>query len=108
MWFVFPQLRGLGNSPAAHHYGISGRREAAAYLAHPVLGPRLVRCTALVNGHRGRSAERIFGVTDAMKFRSCMTLFAEVAPEEPLFRTALERYFPDGPDPRTLARLATA
>src|SRR3954447_15929466 len=93
MWFVFPQLRGLGHSAMAQHYGLGGIEEARAYLAHPVLGPRLLDCTALVNRVEGRTAHDIFGTPDDMKFRSSMTLFAAARPEEAAFRTALERYF---------------
>jgi len=81
MWFVFPQLRGLGSSPMADRYGIGSLEEARAYLAHPLLGQRLRRCTQLVNSVEGRSAEEIFGYPDYLKFRSCMTLFAAVAGE---------------------------
>jgi len=100
MWFVFPQI-----SPTARAYAISSREEARAYLAHSVLGPRLRESTALVNAVAGRSAERILGGIDAMKFRSSMTLFAEVAPEEPLFRRALEKYFGGEKDRVTLEKL---
>ena len=82
MWFIFPQLRGLGRSATADAFGISGRREAGAYLGHPVLGPRLRECSRLVNLVEGRSAERIFGHPDVLKFRSSMSLFAAVAAEE--------------------------
>jgi len=105
MWFVFPQIAGLGHSPTARAYAISSREEARAYLAHSVLGPRLRESTALVNAVAGRSAERILGGIDAMKFRSSMTLFAEVAPEEPLFRRALEKYFGGEKDRVTLEKL---
>ncbi|MDO9712969.1 DUF1810 domain-containing protein [Paracraurococcus lichenis] len=105
MWFVFPQLRGLGQSAMAQRYGLASLAEAQAYLAHPVLGPRLEDCTALVNAVQGRSAEEILGGVDAMKFRSCMTLFAAVRPGDSPFRTALAQYFEGEPDPRTLAML---
>jgi uncharacterized protein (DUF1810 family) len=105
MWFVFPQLRGLGSSAMAQQYGLASREEARAYLDHPVLGPRLEDCTALVNAVEGRSAEDILGGIDALKFRSCMTLFAAVRPGESVFRSALQRYFGGVPDPRTLALL---
>ena len=105
MWFVFPQLRGLGSSAMAQQYGLASREEARAYLDHPVLGPRLEDCTALVNAVEGRSAEDILGGIDALKFRSCMTLFAAVRPGESVFRSALRRYFGGVPDPRTLALL---
>jgi uncharacterized protein (DUF1810 family) len=106
MWFVFPQIEGLGSSPMARKYAISSRAEAVAYLAHPVLGPRLRECTALVMQTDGRSATEIFGHPDNFKFRSSMTLFAAVAgAEDRLFADALGRFFPAGPDPLTLARL---
>jgi len=105
MWFVFPQLAGLGTSPMAQRYAIRSLAEARAYASHPVLGPRLVECTRLVNGVEGRSAHDIFGSPDELKFRSSMTLFARAAPEEPVFRTALDRYFGGAEDPRTVERL---
>lgn len=105
MWFVFPQLAGLGSSPMARAYAISGLEEARAYLAHPVLGPRLLACTAAVNAVEGRSAHEIFGSPDDLKFRSSMTLFARAAPQEPAFRQALETYYGGQEDPQTLARL---
>ncbi len=92
MWFVFPQPAGLGYSTMSRTYAISGTPEAAAYLRHPVLGPRLRELTAIVNAVQGRAAEQIFGGVDALKFRSCMTLFAAVAPDEPVFRQALDKY----------------
>src|SRR5207237_9829521 len=79
MWFVFPQLKGLGSSATARHYAIGSLEEARAYLAHPVLGPRLRECTGLVNRIEGRSVEAIFGYPDHLKVRSCMTLFARAA-----------------------------
>ena len=105
MWFVFPQLRGLGQSAMARHYGLSGLAEAVAYLAHPQLGPRLLDCTGLVNRIEGASAHAIFGSPDDMKFRSCMTLFAAARPAEPAFGEALRRYYDGQPDPRSLALL---
>jgi uncharacterized protein (DUF1810 family) len=105
MWFVFPQLRGLGSSSMAEKYGIASRAEAEAYLAHPVLGPRLRECTELVNAVQNRSIEEIFGYPDDLKFRSCMTLFSSVTNENDVFRTALDKYFNGEPDPATLGRL---
>jgi uncharacterized protein (DUF1810 family) len=105
MWFVFPQLRGLGHSAMAQHYGFASLAEARAYLAHPVLGRRLRDCTALVNAVQGRSAEQILGGVDALKFRSCMTLFAAAEPGDSVFRTALDRYYGGVEDPGTLALL---
>jgi uncharacterized protein (DUF1810 family) len=111
MWFVFPQLRGLGSSPMAERYGIGSPEEARAYLAHPLLGGRLRRCTQLVNCVEGRSAEEIFGCPDYLKFRSCMTLFAAAAAaapqgaaepaEDSVFSQALTRYFAGEGDPLT-------
>jgi len=106
IWFTFPQLRGLGSSEMAIEYGISSRQEAAAYLAHPVLGPRLRECTRLVNLVQGRAIDQIFGYPDDMKFRSSMTLFASVAPDDQVFKDALQKYFGGAPDPLTLERLA--
>lgn len=105
MWFVFPQLRGLGHSAIARHYGIASRTEAQAYWRHPVLGARLAECTQLMLAVPDRSAHDILGSPDDMKFRSCMTLFNAVSPQEPLLRQALERYFGGLPDPRTLELL---
>lgn len=105
IWFIFPQLKGLGHSANSEFYGISGLAEAAAYFKHPVLGPRLMECVQAVNAVDGRSAEEIFGEIDAMKFRSSMTLFAKAAPEEPAFRQALQKYFHAECDPITLSGL---
>ena len=105
MWFVFPQLAGLGSSPMAQRYAIGSLDEARAYLGHPVLGERLRTCTAAVNRVPGRSAHAIFGSPDDVKFRSSMTLFAAAAPDEPLFAEALATYFGAEPDPLTLAKL---
>ena len=93
MWFVFPQLRGLGRSATALRYGIGSLAEARAYLAHPVLGPRLVECTGLVNKVEGRSVHQIVGSPDDLKFHSSMTLFAAAEPEAPAFREALAKHF---------------
>lgn len=105
MWFVFPQIAGLGHSPMARTYAIPSLEEARAYLSHPILGPRLLECTRLVNGVQGPSAHEIFGSPDDLKFQSCMTLFAQVAPAEPAFREALDTYFAGEADPRTLEHL---
>ena len=105
MWFIFPQLRGLGSSPMADKFGISSRQEAEAYWSHPILGPRLEECTRLVNLMEGRSIEKIFGYPDDLKFRSSMTLFASVAQEEAEFRAALDKYFGGVGDEWTLQRL---
>lgn len=101
IWFVFPQLTGLGRSDMSRFYAISSLDEARAYLAHPVLGPRLRECARTVLAIRDRTADAIFGSIDAMKVRSSMTLFARAAPDEDLFREVLERYFGGRPDPRT-------
>lgn len=106
MWFVFPQIAGLGFSATSRHFAISSLAEAQAYLAHPVLGPRLVEAAQLVVTTEGRTAEQIFGGTDAQKLRSSMTLFSRAAPDDPSFRLVLERYFEGIPDPATEARLA--
>lgn len=103
MWFVFPQLQGLGRSAMSQRYGVASRVEAAAYLQHAVLGARLMECTGLVLGVRERSIEQIFGFPDALKFRSSMTLFAAVDAGEPLFDRALQRC--GGHDMRTLELL---
>ena len=104
MWFVFPQIAGLGHSPMAQHYAIQNLAEAQAYLAHPVLGASLRECTQAVLNVEHRTAHNIFGAPDDLKFRSSMTLFAHAAPDENLFRAALEKYF-DGEDPLTLREL---
>lgn len=104
MWFVFPQLRGLGRSATAQHYGIGSTAEARAYWTHAVLGARLKHCTELVLAVEGRSAHEIFGPPDDLKFRSCMTLFAQVT-GEPLFTRAIDRYFGGQADPATLELL---
>jgi uncharacterized protein (DUF1810 family) len=105
MWFVFPQIVGLGRSETARFYAIRTHEEAAAYLAHPVLGSRLVECTRLVNAVEGSTAEQIFGQVDAMKFHSCMTLFAAVDARQPDFTEALRKYFSGVPDHATLDRI---
>lgn len=106
MWFIFPQIAGLGASEMARAYAISGVDEAAAYLGHALLGARLRECTALVNAARaGWRIEEIFGYPDDLKFRSSMTLFGAVAPEESVFRVALERYFDGRGDEATLRKL---
>jgi len=105
MWFVFPQLRGLGRSPTADFYGLDGRAEALAYLQHPLLGPRLKQCTELVLKLRGRSLHQVFGSPDDLKFISCVTLFDAVAPEEAVFAQALERCANNVRDARTMALL---
>ena len=108
MWFVFPQLRGLGHSAMARHYGIASREEAAAYLAHPVLGARLRECVELVLAVQGRTAHEIFGSPDDLKLRSCLTLFREIDGPDGVFGRALARFFEGQPDPMTLQLLAGA
>lgn len=103
MWFVFPQIHGLGRSPTAKFYAIKSLDEASAYLNHPLLGPRLLECTAAVLGLEGLSAADIFGYPDDMKFRSSLTLFGYVAPDNPLFEQALNKYYEGQRDTRTLA-----
>jgi uncharacterized protein (DUF1810 family) len=105
MWFVFPQLRGLGQSAMAQRYGLSGLGEAAAYLQHPVLGPRLIECTQLVNRTTIGSIGAIFDAPDDLKFRSCMTLFAALPSAPGVFARALERFFEGSADALTLEAL---
>ena len=105
MWFVFPQFAGLGASPMSQHYAIKSAAEAEAYLRHPVLGPRLVECCEAVLAVKDRTALEIFGSPDDVKLRSCATLFAHVSPPGSVFEQLLERYFPEGPDDRTLRLL---
>jgi uncharacterized protein (DUF1810 family) len=105
IWFIFPQIAGLGHSPMSQLYAISSLEEAQAYLAHPVLGPRLRECAAFVLATTDRTALEIFGSIDAMKLRSSMTLFHRAAPDEPVFRQVLERYYDGIADVATDTRL---
>lgn len=105
MWFVFPQLAGLGRSGTARFYGISGAEEARAYLGHPLLGQRLLECCALLLQATGVSAQDVFGQVDAIKLRSCLTLFDSVA-GGPIFRECIDRYFGGERDPATLEMLS--
>jgi uncharacterized protein (DUF1810 family) len=105
MWFIFPQVAGLGLSAMAQEYAISGLAEARAYLSHPVLGPRLRECASALTALDDRDATEVFGPVDAMKLRSSMTLFAEAAPAEPVFIEVLKKYFAGEPDKTTLSRL---
>lgn len=105
MWFVFPQLRGLGHSATARHYGLDGAAEAEAFLRHPVLGARLLSCTDLVNAVPDRTASQVFGYPDDLKFHSCMTLFGTLADAPACFDMALSRFFDRQPDPNTLRML---
>ena len=109
MWFIFPQIRGLGSSPMAKRFAISGLQEARAYLEHPVLGTRLRECTSLVNAVEGRTLSAIFGYPDDLKFHSSVTLFSQAAvnfaAENNVFSAALAKFFNGNPDPATLERL---
>ncbi len=104
MWFIFPQIKGLGQSAMAIRFAIASLNEAKAYLAHPVLGARLSECAGLTLDVEGRNARDIFGPIDEMKFRSSMTLFAQAAPDVGVFERCLDKYFGGRPDPATLAR----
>ena len=105
MWFIFPQIAGLGYSPTSRMYAITSLEEARAYLAHPVLGPRLVECATIVAQAQDRAAEQIFGGIDAQKLRSCVTLFQLADPGQPVFGQVLARYFDGRPDPATDLRI---
>jgi uncharacterized protein (DUF1810 family) len=105
MWFVFPQIAGLGHSPTARHFAIGSLDEARAYLAHPVLGPRLLQTSRALTQLSGRTAREVFGDVDAMKLRSSMTLFARAAGDEPLFQQVLDQYFDGSADDATLQRI---
>ena len=106
MWFIFPQIAGLGQSPMSERFAIQSIEEARAYLAHPLLGPQLRECAGLVLAVKDRTAEEVFGPIDAKKLRSCMTLFHRAAPAEPLFRQVLDAWFGGTPDPMTDALVA--
>ncbi|MGN8259328.1 DUF1810 domain-containing protein [Pseudomonas sp. SMSB3] len=106
MWYVFPQLKGLGHSAMAVRYGLEGAEEARAYLDHPVLGPRLRTCVGALLEHSGKTAKQILGSPDDLKLRSCLTLFGQVAPEDPLFQLALMQFYDGEPDRLTCAILA--
>lgn len=108
MWFIFPQIAGLGSSPTSRKYAISSLAEAQAYLEHDVLGPRLLECSTTIATHPDRSAEDILGGIDARKLRSSMTLFLRAAPGETVFKTVLARFFDGEPDPATDELLAAA
>jgi len=105
MWFIFPQIAGLGSSQMATTYAIASSDEAAAYLAHPVLGPRLRECAMAVASIDDRPIDEVFDYPDNLKFHSCMTLFADVAPDEAVFQACLDRFFDGEADTATLARL---
>jgi uncharacterized protein (DUF1810 family) len=108
IWFIFPQIAGLGRSSTSQHYAIASLDEATAFLAHPVLGARLRECARLVLDVRGHTAEEIFGSLDAMKVRSSMTLFHRAAPDEPVFAEVLDRYYAGAADSATDARLGSS
>lgn len=105
MWFIFPQIAGLGFSSMAQRYAIASLDEAKAYLAHPVLGKRIEECTKAVLRHGNRTAYQIFDTPDDLKFRSSMTLFHRAAPENPLFKKALDTFYEGVEDPNTISRL---
>lgn len=105
MWYVFPQVAGLGNSPTSVRYAIVNRDEAAAFLAHPILGPRLLQCAEAVLQIDGRSALEIFGSPDDLKLRSSATLFAAVSPDASVFHRIIDKYFDGQRDPRTVELL---
>jgi uncharacterized protein (DUF1810 family) len=105
MWFIFPQIAGLGHSPMAQRFAISGRAEAESYLQHAVLGPRLTECTRLVNQQAGRTIEDILGDIDGLKFRSSMTLFAKVAKDNAIFVEAIQKYYGGNFDELTMVKL---
>jgi uncharacterized protein (DUF1810 family) len=105
MWFVFPQIAGLGQSPVSRRFAISSLEEARAYLAHPVLGPRLIECADIVAQTPGHTAEQIFGDLDAQKLHSSVTLFRRADPGQPVFALVLDRYFDGLADPATDQRL---
>ena len=104
MWYIFPQLKGLGRSSTSEYYGLAGIEEARAYLSEPILKARLIEITGAVLAHKDKSAEEIFGGIDAKKLRSCMTLFSIAAPDIPLFDAVLEQFFDGKPDRNTLRR----
>ncbi|MBX3234989.1 MAG: DUF1810 domain-containing protein [Nitrospiraceae bacterium] len=106
IWFIFPQIAGLGHSATAQQFAITSLDEAKSFLQHPILGPRLRACTQLVLDVKGRSADEIFPYPDNLKFRSCMTLFTTAATDDGLFKAALDKYFDGQPDPKTLDILA--
>jgi uncharacterized protein (DUF1810 family) len=108
MWYVLPQLRGLGTSAMSHKYGIAGLEEAEAYLAHTILGQRLRECVSAICAHTNTSAAEILGDIDAQKFRSCLTLFAAAAKHDDVFDAALRQFFGGTPDPKTLELLASS
>jgi uncharacterized protein (DUF1810 family) len=105
MWFIFPQIEGLGHSSTARFYAIKNSDEASAYLAHPVLGPRLIECCEAMLGHSNRSALEILGTPDDLKLRSCVTLFGRIPPGHPVFQRILDTFYDGGPDLHTIELL---
>ena len=105
MWFIFPQLEGISSSSTSRKFAISCLEEAVAYLEHPILGPRLRECTELLNATSGRTIKRILGLTDSLKFQSCMTLFARATKYDNVFKDALQKFYEDQQDQVTLDRL---
>ena len=105
IWFILPQLRGLGQSRMSYEYGLTGKHEALLYLRHPLLGPRLVECVQTILAHKSLSASEILGEVDALKFCSCLTLFVTIAPEETCFAAALQAFYGGVPDPATIKLL---
>lgn len=105
MWFIFPQVAGLGFSTMSLRFGIADEAEARSYMDDDILGPRLLECTQLMMSHTGRSVESILPYPDDLKFRSCMTLFAAAVPDEPIFQQALDSFFKGVPDARTIELL---
>jgi uncharacterized protein (DUF1810 family) len=108
IWFIFPQIAGLGRSDVSRFYSIASLDEARAYLAHPVLGPRLIECATIVAAIPARTATEVFGDLDAMKVRSSMTLFHRAAPDQPVFRAVLDRFYDGVADEATDALLAVS
>ena len=105
MWYIFPQIDGLAFSPMSRHYAVKSADEARAYLAHPVLGERLLACAEAALSHADRSANEIFGSPDDLKLRSCATLFAQVSSADSVFHRLIERFYPEGPDQQTVRLL---
>ena len=105
MWFIFPQLEGLSSSSTSRKFAISCLEEAVAYIEHPILGPRLRECTELLNATSGRTIKRILGLTDSLKFQSCMTLFARATKDDNVFKDALQKFYQGQQDQVTLNRL---
>jgi uncharacterized protein (DUF1810 family) len=108
MWFIFPQLAGLGHSSTAQFYAIESLDEARAYLAHPTLGPRLIECAEALLHHEGKSATQILGTPDDLKLRSSATLFAQLTPADSVFAQLLKKYYNNQPDPKTLELLQSS